>query len=61
MSKNFTDKDRMSGEDRQRDRSQTERDSGKKETDRSRKGEMARLQKGLKFVSDEDIVKRRTA
>jgi hypothetical protein len=61
MSKNFSDKDRISGEDRERDMSETERDSRKTETDRNRKGEMARLQKGLKFVSDEDIVKRRTA
>ncbi|PYS42508.1 MAG: hypothetical protein DMG14_03795 [Acidobacteria bacterium] len=61
MSKNFSDKNRTSGEDRQRDMSQTQRDSGKKESERQHKNEMARLQKGLKFVSDEDIVKRRTA
>ena len=53
MTKNPSDRNRPG------DTHQTERDQGNQEQPQQRKGEsMASKQKGLKFISDEDIVGR---
>jgi hypothetical protein len=64
MSKNPSDKKPMPGEDEERksDNQPTTEDWKKKQQEQNRQGEsMARKQEGQKFVSDEDIIRRRTA
>ena len=63
MNKNPSDiKDMPQGkEGSHREESRTERDRQPQQDARRRKGSMADLQRGQKFTSDEDIVRRRTA
>jgi hypothetical protein len=62
MSKNPSDKKRMPGEDEERKPDQSKNEERNKKQEEHRQGEsMARKQAGQKFVSDEDIIRRRTA
>jgi hypothetical protein len=62
MSKNPSDKKPMPGEDERKSENQPTTEDWNKKQEQHRQGEtMARKQEGQKFVSDEDIIKRRTA
>jgi hypothetical protein len=62
MSKNPSDKKRVPGEGEERKPDQSKNEDKDKRQEEHRQGEsMARKQAGQKFVSDEDIIRRRTA
>jgi hypothetical protein len=63
MNQNPSDQKHKPGEkeESQQDTSRTERDRDPQQDTRRRRASMADMQKGQKFTSDEDIIRRRTA